>query len=422
MANKKFKWPKGFLWGSATAAHQIEGGNINNWSVWELQTASQRARSAKREYGTLPMWSEIEDQATNPDNYISGATTDHYRRYAKDFDILEALGLNAFRFSIEWSRLEPEEGKWDSTALEHYRRYVQDLRKRGIEPVLTLYHWTVPVWFAEKGGFEKSKNIAYFLRFSQHVLSELGEDIRYIVTVNEPDTVAAQGYLILNHPPGEYSVVKAVAVYLNLIRAHKKIYKMAKKMNTNFIVGYSKTYAYVAAADKRLLSRVIVRLDNFFRDDVAILFVGKSTDYLGVQFYFTDYYEGRRVVHRNDQVTDMGWDRQPQNLEHVLKRLAWCKKPLIVTETGLADRSDRWRQDWIEKTIASVQQALRAGVDVRGYLYWSLLDNFEWAYGKWPAFGLVEVDYEHGYRRKIRSSARYYAAVIKQARSSTHQG
>jgi len=121
------------------------------------------------------------------------------------------------------------------------------------------------------------------------------------------------------------------------------------------------------------------------------------------------------LVHGNKEVTDMGWDRQPQNLEFVLKRLAWCKKPLIVTETGIADRGDIWRKEWLEKTIVSVQHALEAGVDVRGYLYWSLLDNFEWAFGRWPAFGLVEVDYEHGLKRKVRQSARYYAAVVKKA-------
>lgn len=418
MANRGYKWPKGFLWGAATSAHQVEGGNINNWSVWELQTAKKRAKSARRLLGKLPLWPEIGELVTDPDNYVSGAAVDHYRRYEEDFEIIEKLGLNAFRFSIEWSRIEPEEGAWNIAALEHYREYIKSLRRRHIEPVLTLYHWTVPLWFADNGGFEKSKNIAHFVRFSERLLRELGTDIRYIVTVNEPDTVAAQSYLMLEHPPGQRSAIKAVAVYVNLLRAHKKVYKMAKKLNKDYMVGYSKTFSHVMAADDSVISRLMVRLDNLFRDDMSIRFVGRLTDFIGVQFYFTDQYRGWHLVRDNEHITDMGWDRQPQNLEHVLKRLAWCRKPLIITETGLADQHDKWRKEWIEQTIVSVQQALKAGVDIRGYLYWSLLDNFEWAYGRWPAFGLIGVDYEHGLKRTIRPSARYYAAVVKKALAS----
>lgn len=415
MAKREFKWPKGFLWGSATASHQVEGGNVNNWSVWELQTAKQRAKSAKRLFGTLPIWPEISDLATNPDNYVSGKAVDHYRRYKEDFDVIEKLGLNSFRFSIEWSRIEPDEGAWDVAAIEHYRAYIKDLRRRGIEPVLTLYHWTVPLWFSEKGGFEKAKNIAYFERFAQKIIREFHGDLHYIVTINEPDTVCSMGYIMLEHPPGTFSLPKAAAVYYNLLRAHKRVYTFAKAFDKKLIVGFSKSYSYAVAGDDRLLSRLMVKLDNAFRDDMIIRFVGKKTDFLGVQFYFTDQHHGWELVHGNKQISDMGWDRQPQNLEHVLKRLAWCKKPLIVTETGLADQHDNWRKEWIEQTIASVHNALEAGVDVRGYLYWSLLDNFEWAYGRWPAFGLIGVDYEHGLKRTIRPSALYYAAVVRKS-------
>lgn len=417
MAKREFTWPKGFLWGTATAAHQVEGNNINNWSVWELQTAKTRAESAKRLWGNLPVWPKIAELATNPDNYVSGAAVDHYRRYEEDFDIIGSLGLNAFRFSIEWSRLEPDEGAWNVEALGHYRAYIASLRRRGIEPVVTLYHWTVPLWFADKGGFEKGKNIAYFERFAAYVLRELGDGIQYVVTVNEPDSVAGQGYIMLEHP-GEKSLLKAAAVYINLFRAHKKVYKMAKKLNKNYIIGFSKTFAFAKTYDNGWLSKAMVWLDNLLRDDIVIRYVGKSTDFIGVQYYFTDQHHGWELVHGNKEVTDMGWDRQPQNLEFVLKRLARSKKPLIITETGLADRDDHWRKEWIEKTVVSVKHALEAGVDVRGYLYWSLLDNFEWAYGRWPAFGLVCIDYEHGRTRTIRPSAHYYAAVVKMARSN----
>lgn len=418
MTKSEFNWPKGFLWGAATAAHQVEGGNINNWSVWELQTAQQRAKAAKRLYGKLPIWPEIAELASSPDNYVSGAAIDHYRRYEEDFDIVEDLGLNSFRFSIEWSRIEPNEGAWNIAALEHYRAYIQSLHERGIEPVLTLYHWTVPLWFTERGGFEKAKNIEYFERFAQKILREFGQYFKYVVTINEPDTVCSLGYIMLEHPPGTPSIFKAFTVYRNLLRAHKRIYKYAKVHHKKLMVGFSKSFAYAVAADKRWLSKVMAKLDNAVRDDLILRYVGKKTDFLGIQFYFTDQHAGWELKHGNKQISDMGWDRQPQNLEHILKRLAWCKKPLIVTETGLADMHDTWRKEWIEQTIAAVQHAIEAGVDVRGYLYWSLLDNFEWAYGRWPAFGLVGIDYEHNLKRTVRPSARYYAAVVKKALAS----
>lgn len=419
MNKKGFSWPKGFLWGTATAAHQVEGGNVNNWSVWELQTAKTRAKNAKKLWQSLPVWPEIAELACDPDTYVSGRAVDHYRRYESDFDIIEDLGLNTFRFSIEWSRLEPEEGAWNIEALEHYRAYIKSLKQRGIEPMLTLYHWTVPIWFSDKGGFEHRRNIKYFERFCERVLREFGDDLQYICVINEPDTVVAQGYIVDEHPPGHHSVWKAAVVYLNLISAYKKVYKLAKKVNKNFVVGFSKTCAHVAPADDAWMSRFMAKIDPMFRDDLILRFVGlKNFDFLGVQFYFTDQHKGMELVHGNKEVTDMGWDRQPQNLEFVLKRLAWCKKPLIVTETGIADRNDTWRQEWIEKTIVSVQRAIEAGVDVRGYLYWSLLDNFEWAYGIWPEFGLVDIDYEHNLKRTVRPSARYYAAVVKKALAS----
>lgn len=419
MAKREFKWPKGFMWGAATAAHQIEGNNVNNWSVWELQTAKHRADTAKRRWGRLPAWSYIGDLAINPDNYVSGRAVDHYRRYKEDFALMKELGFNTYRFSIEWSRIEPDEGAWNIEALEHYRAYIAELRALGIEPMMTLFHWTVPLWFAEKGGFEKAKNIVYFERFAQRIIKEFGMQVRSIVTINEPDTVSSLGYIMLEHPPGTPSLPKAGAVYLNLLRAHKRVYKFAKAYDKDLFVGFSKSYACVKPADDTWLSKAMVWLDYTFRDDVILRFVGKKTDFIGVQFYHTDQHKGWDFVHGDIDVTDVGWDREPQNLEFVLKRLGRWKRPLIVTETGIADKRDVWRQDWIERTVLSVQRAIKAGVDVRGYLYWSLMDNFEWAYGRWPAFGLIDIDYEHNLQRTVRPSARYYAAVIKKADKSS---
>src|SRR5690606_25949629 len=145
MSKQPLKFPKKFLWGVATAAHQIEGGNHNQWSVWEAESAKALAKQAEYHYGDLPSWGSIKDQATDPDNYISGDLADHFNNYEVDFDLMERLGLNAFRFSVEWSRIEPSLGVWDPAAINHYKAYVSGLKKRGIEPVVTLFHFSLPV-------------------------------------------------------------------------------------------------------------------------------------------------------------------------------------------------------------------------------------------------------------------------------------
>lgn len=420
--SKKFVWPEGFLWGAATASHQVEGGNVNNWSKWELQTAKENAKMAESRLGWLESWPRIKSLAVNPDNYVSGLATDHQRRFREDFDIMEELHLNAFRFSIEWSRIEPEEGVWNIHGIEYYRTYIRELRRRGIEPAVTLYHWSVPLWFSEKGGFEKGKNIHYFVRYCQKVLEELGADIRVIFTINEPDTVAYMGYSLAEHPPAIKSLGKLVVVYFNLLRAHKKVYKIAKAINPEFEVGFVKTYAYVRPADKRWSSRFMARFDYFLRDDIALAFVGKQTDILGINYYFTDLYSGWKRTMPDAPRSDLGWTMTPENLERVLMRVGRKHVPLIITETGVADKQDAYRRNWIHKTILSVQRALQAGVVIKGYFHWTLMDNFEWAFGRWPAFGLVDIDYEHGRKRTIRPSARYYAAIIEKARRDAEKG
>jgi beta-glucosidase len=415
------------------SSHQVEGGNYNNWTVWELKNAKRLAESAKEKNSHLPSWKRIKKMATNPENYISSLAIDHYNRYEEDFDLVEKMNLNAFRFSIEWSRIEPKEGVWNEKEIEHYRRYIKALRKRKIEPILTLYHWTVPVWFAEKGAFLRAGNIKYFVRFAEKVVEELGSDLKIIITINEPDTVAGMGYFMENHPPAEHSLRKTIWVYRNHLRAHKLVYRAIKKKSRDFQVGFVKSYAHVMAGDGNLLSRLAVRIDHFIRDDMILGYLGRETDFIGVNYYSTGIYKGFRIVNNDDpnsiffrknewqagdgEVNDLGWWMQPNNLYYVLKRLSRRGKPIYVTETGVADSEDRYRKDWLDGTINSVRRAIADGADIRGYLHWSMFDNFEWAYGRWPCFGLVKIDYENNLRRVMRPSAKYYAEVIKKARS-----
>lgn len=411
-------FPKRFLWGASTSAHQVEGGTHNQWSVWELENARSLAKQAEYKLAELPIWPEIKDEATNPDNYVSGQAVDHYNRYEADFDLVKDMNLNAFRFSIEWSRLEPEEGKWDPKAIEHYRKYLRALKARGIEPFVTLYHWTVPVWFAERGGFEKARNIAYFVRFAEKVLHELGKDIRYITTINEPDTVVGHGYFLQQHPPQAHSPLKGIWVYRNLLSAHRRVYAMAKRMSRRYQVGFTKSYAYVHGGDEHWLTRLTVRLDYLIRDDLVLTYVGKKMDFIGVNYYFSDRYVGRVISNEHTTANDLGWDLKPTDLELVLERLGrrYPDTPVIITESGVADMHDVYRKWWIAHSVQAVHNAMRSGVKVEGYLHWSLLDNFEWAYGRWPRFGLVAVDYKT-LARTPRPSAIWYGKLVKKLRA-----
>ena len=410
------RFPKRFFWGASTSAHQVEGNTHNNWSVWELENAKSLAKQAEYKIAHLPVWPDIREEASTPENYVSGKAVDHYNRYELDFDIAQKLNLNAFRFSIEWSRIEPEEGRWDAAEIQHYREYITALKKRGLEPMVTLFHWTMPVWFTEKGGFEKSTNVKYFVRFAEKILQELGADLRYITTINEPDTVAIHGYFTLEHPPQKHSVVKAVWVYRNMLLAHKRVYKLAHRMSRKYKVGFTKSYAWLRPSDQTRMTRIGIRGDFWLRDDLPLAYVGNKTDFIGVNYYFTDLHRGLKVVHDGGQHNDLGWEMRPDDLEEVLIRLGKHKKQIMVTESGTADRGDTYRQWWIAHSLQSINSALSQGVDVIGYLHWSLLDNFEWAYGRWPRFGLVAIDYKNDLKRTVRESGLWYGKVVKKMR------
>lgn len=413
-------FPKRFFWGASTSAHQVEGNTHNNWSVWELENAKSLAQAAPYKISHLPVWPEIRDEATDPDNYVSRQAADHYNRYELDFDIARKLNFNAFRFSVEWSRIEPEEGKWDVAEIQHYREYIAALKKRGLEPFMTLYHWTVPTWFAAKGGFERARNIKYFVRFAEKVLSELGHDVRYVTTINEPDTVATHGYVILDHPPQRHSIAKGLWVYRNLLRAHKDIYKVGRRMSRRFKIGFTKGYAWLRAGDTRRRTRLAIRFDFWARDDLVLWYVGRKNDFIGLNYYFSDRHVGLRIDNTQENISDLGWEMRPEDLEHVIMRLAGRhKQPIIITESGVADRNDMYRQRWILRSIIAMDNAMKQGANVQGYLHWAMIDNFEWAYGRWPRFGLVEVDYDNDLKRKVRRSALWYGKAIKKMRDSS---
>lgn len=407
------QFPKRFLWGASTAAHQVEGNQSNQWVAWELEHAKALSAQAAYQYGDLESWSSIRTQATRPDNYVSGDASNHYELYEQDFDVLKKLGLDSFRFSIEWSRIEPKEGVWNSEALHYYKTYIEALKQRNIEPIMTLFHFTVPVWFAEKGGFEKRANVKYFVRYVEKVMADL-KGVKYIITINEPEVYATESYLQGHWPPGIQNRRSWWRVMNNLAYAHKKSAKLIHSMGRRYHVSIAKNSNYFYPGDDAWLSRASASVMQYLQDDYFLKKVYKHCDFLGVNYYFSNRVYGYRIHNPNEQQSDLGWDMQPENIEYVLERLyKKYKLPLIVTENGLADATDEQRKWWLTKTMIGLSNALQEGVDVRGYLHWSLLDNFEWAQGKWPRFGLVEVDYSTQ-ERTIRLSAMWWARVLKQ--------
>lgn len=409
-------FPKRFLWGAATAAHQVEGGNHNQWSVWELENAKTLAAQAPYRDAHVPVWNEIKRQAISPNNYVSGRLADHYQRFEEDFDLLTAMNMNAYRFSIEWSRVEPKQGQWDAAAVQHYRDYLAALKQRHIEPVVTLFHFTLPVWFSEMGGFEKRSNIRYFVQFADRIVRELGKDFRFVITINEPDTYVAQGYIEQHFPPQTYGLVKALRVYNNLARAHNKTAKAIRAISPRFKVSIAKNSPYFYPGDDAWLSRVSALCMQYVQDDYFIKKVIRQCDFLGVNYYFSNRVYGYRVHNPEKDVSDLGWDMAPGDVEHAITRLHdKYKKPILITENGVADHNDDHRKWWIMETLTGVRRAMDEGVPVLGYLHWSLMDNFEWAYGKWPRFGLASVNYATG-ERTLRPSAVWFGKVIKRLR------
>ncbi|RYF29377.1 MAG: glycoside hydrolase family 1 protein [Chloroflexi bacterium] len=412
-------FPKNFLWGASVAAHQVEGDNHNQWSVWELENAKSLAAQSQYHYHDLASWEYSEKQATNPDNYISGAASGHYDAFEKDFEILKHLNMNAFRFSVEWSRIEPKEGSWDAAAIEHYKRYITELKKRDIEPIVTLFHFTLPVWFAEMGGFEKRANVQYFTRFAEKIISELGINVRMIITINEPEVYAFESYYLGHWPPNVSSKRKLRTIFNNLAYAHNQTAKVIHGLNRRYKVSIAKNSNYFYAGDDALLSRKTTDIMQHFQDDYLLKKVVKNCDFIGMNYYFSQRVYGYRIHNPDEKLSDLGWDLSPANIQQALERLHdKYDLPILITENGLADSRDEHRQWWITQTIMGMQKAMEHGVKLEGYLHWSLLDNFEWDKGKWPRFGLIAVDYDT-MKRTPRPSAIWFAKVIKKLRSET---
>jgi len=404
-------FPEGFLWGAATAAHQAEGWTRNDWSEWEKKNAERLAQKAETKFGHLPNWPDIKTQAQDPANYISGSACDHYNRYEADFDIARSLGHNAHRFCIEWSRIEPAEGVWDEKEIEHYRNVIRALRERGMEPFVTLWHWPLPLWLAEKGGWAWEKTPEYFVRYAERLSKEF-KDVRFWLTLNEPSIYAGHVYIKAAWPHGTKNPFLYWQVLNRFISAHKGAYQAIKKNLPSAQVSLAYNQSYFEAYQGKIVNRLLKKIADWFWNDYFLEKINGFRDFIGLNHYHHSRINYGFNRNENKKVSDMGWELYPESIYHVLIGLKKYNLPIYITENGLADSKDAQREWFIRESLSSVHKAIQEGADVRGYLHWSLLDNFEWDKGFWPRFGLVEIDYATQ-KRTIRPSAYAYAKIIK---------
>ncbi len=414
--NKAFlKFPEGFLWGASSSAHQCEGHNHNDWVLWEKANAERLAVEAFRLIKTSPVWRQIEPQATKPSNYISGKAADHYSRYEEDFDLAQSLGMSAQRVSIEWSRIEPKDGRFSDKEIEHYRQVIKAIKDRGMEPFVTLWHWTLPVWVAEWGGWQRAETIQHYLRYCEKVVKELGGDVKFWITLNEPDVYTDFSYRRGVWPPQKKSFRTAYRVARHLIGAHTQAYRLIKQINPDAEVGLSKNNIHFDLRRHWLVDYLLRHLSEAIWNNYFLNKIAKHQDFIGLNHYFRYQHKESKIRLDRPHVyhSDMGWELHPESIYYVLKNLKRYNKPVYITENGVADRKDYFRGWYIENVVRAVHRAIEEGVDVRGYLHWALTDNFEWNSGFWPRFGLVEINYKT-FERTVRPSATAYSEIIKQ--------
>jgi len=394
------KFPADFLWGVSTSAYQIEGGIVNDWSVWE--------KSLKRV-------KKLQKKGLNPTDFQAGSACDSYRRYEEDFDCALSVGANSFRLGIEWARLEPQQDTHVVSEINHYIEVLKVAKKRGLKTIVTLWHWTLPVWVAEMGGWSNAETVEKFQKYTDMIVREMGGYIDYWVTLNEPMMHVLAGYIAGYFPPNKHNIFKSQRVFKNLVAGHIAAYKKIHYHFPTAQVSLAQIVNHIEPANKfNLLEWAISGIYHYWWNHRFLAQTKKYLDFIGVDYYFHD-----RIVWRppfkknfNKKTSDLGWEIYPEGIYHVLKYLAKFEKPVIILENGIADADDKYRADFIREHLKYVRQAMDEGVDVRGYFHWSLLDNFEWALGWTPKFGLFSVDRETG-ERKMRASAEVYKKIIR---------
>jgi beta-glucosidase len=383
------KLPDGFVWGVAGAAHQIEGGNWNN------------------------DWWAFEHAPDTPCAEVSGDCCDSLHRYPDDIALVAALGFGSYRFSLEWSRIEPEEGEFSRAALDHYRRIIAACHEHGIAPVVTFHHFTTPRWMADHGGWAEPEIVDRFARFCERSASHFGDLITMACTINEPNVVSLLGYLMGRFAPGLRDFGLYAKANEHLRDAHVRAYENLKAGPGDFPVGLTLSMSdwWTPEGGEAGLERARAMHEDFFLD------AARGNDFIGVQAYTRTRIGLDGLPMDPDPavpiVESMGYEYWPQALEAAIRHaIDVTGSPAYVTENGIGIDDDAIRIKFVTESLAGLARCLADGLDVRGYTYWSLLDNFEWAEGYKPHFGLVAVDRE-SFVRTPKPSAAWLGALAK---------
>lgn len=413
-----FRLPEDFLMGSATAAAQIEGGNSgNNWYRWSEQGTIRDGSSFLRE-------------------------DDHWNRYREDVALLKSLGHKVYRMSLEWSRIEPRKGEFDAVAMKHYRDEIELLVQNGIRPLVTLHHFTHPLWLCDEGEFETEDVVPLFVRYVRYVVENIGDLVAEYITINEPNVYVANGYIFGIWPPGRRSLRLAGRVYCNMALCHMAAYREIHALRSKY--GFpGKTMVGVAhhlrlfTPYNRLnpLDRLAAPLLNLFFQNRSVELMargkarfpfsrftgsqpGEYQDFIGINYYtrsavrFVGFRDGAR---RGRPKNDLGWEIYPHGIAKLCARFG--RKyglPVWITENGVCDNRDAYRARFIYDHLREIASAIHRNVRIERYYHWSLLDNFEWLEGEAARFGLVHTDYATQ-QRTVKSSGRFYSEIIRNA-------
>ncbi|HEX6489567.1 MAG TPA: family 1 glycosylhydrolase [Candidatus Dormibacteraeota bacterium] len=400
-------FPDGFLWGAATAAHQVEGGLSNN------------------------DWWRFEQEGGIRDGGSAAVACDHYNRYREDFRDLRRLRHNCHRLSIEWSRVEPSPGEFDDRELRHYRDVLSELREQGMAPMVTLHHFTSPLWFTDRGGWAAGGAADAFLPFVRRVAAELGDLVAMWCTINEPNVYAVQGWLLGEFPPARRADLRGWHRVLgNLRQAHEAAYRELKVTTPHAPVGLAfNQWLLLPAHPRKRRDRAAARTGRLLADTWPgrggrlEKITEASADYIGLNHYsgqlaaFDPTRPGELFIRRFNPpgipTSDFDWAIVPGWMRQVLDELKPRGLPVYITESGLATTDDELRQRFLLDVLEQVWLAITEdGVDVRGYFHWTSMDNFEWAQGYAMKFGLIEVD-RATLARRPKPSAQLFARIAQ---------
>ncbi len=402
------EFPKDFFWGAATSAYQVEGNNVNSdWWEWENKTGLGNK---------------------------SGDACRHYQLYNEDFDLARKLNHNCHRLSLEWARIEPDKGSFSEEEIKHYSGVLDSLRQHSLEPLVTLHHFTNPIWFSRLDGWLDKNNIKYFLGYTRKAAEEFCGKVKFWVTINEPMVYAYYSYVLGQWPPQVKSFPLSRQVVKNMVIAHIKAYRIIhdvykkRGLNPPLVSIAQNVQSFVPCKDTlRNKFGAYLRNQLYNLDFINRISRQKALDFIGLNYYTwgpveTKSWHPKSLIldvctenHHHLKKNTLGWDIYPQGLKDVLLSFKRYNLPLFILENGICTEDDNLRWEYISQHLEKMHEAMQEGAKVIGYIHWSLLDNYEWDKGFAPRFGLVYVDYK-SYSRIIKESAYKLAEVCRSLR------